>query len=334
MTEYLLYFNQQWVGEHSEEWFNSRAPLAMAAVDEMKLPVSTASPGARGGPRPQRGSLQRRRGGHRRAVRRDQGVPGRVHRGGRARRRDRADVGGQDRRGVWLAPRGAPLRAASSARVSRSALAVTGRPAASAEQDEEGGADAAGDERDDENDGDDLGVHAALLFGAVMRSEYDVVRTRADRRRLTPWGPAQPNSFSQPVLLLLGAVVPVAVAATVAVTVVVGGAGGRRAGAAGAWPSATPRPPRARGSCRARRGRAHASALRAVVDLHTGRSLMTRVAESLGHFMGVLLGRASAPTVGRLSWGSSGRDPMPLCVAPGTGLSSATQALGPASGEA
>ncbi len=36
MTEYLLYFNQQWVGDHSEEWFRSRAPLAMAVVTEMK----------------------------------------------------------------------------------------------------------------------------------------------------------------------------------------------------------------------------------------------------------------------------------------------------------
>jgi hypothetical protein len=36
VTEYLLHFNQQWVGEHSEEWFRSRAPLGMAVVQEMK----------------------------------------------------------------------------------------------------------------------------------------------------------------------------------------------------------------------------------------------------------------------------------------------------------
>ena len=36
MAEYLLYFNQQWVGDHSEEWFRSRAPLAMGVVNEMK----------------------------------------------------------------------------------------------------------------------------------------------------------------------------------------------------------------------------------------------------------------------------------------------------------
>jgi len=36
MTEYLIYFNQQWVGDHTEEWFRSRGPLAMAVVNEIK----------------------------------------------------------------------------------------------------------------------------------------------------------------------------------------------------------------------------------------------------------------------------------------------------------
>lgn len=36
MSEYFIYFNQQWVGEHSEEWFGTRGPLARAVVDEMK----------------------------------------------------------------------------------------------------------------------------------------------------------------------------------------------------------------------------------------------------------------------------------------------------------
>ena len=36
MPEYLLYFNQQWVGDHPEEWFRPRGPLAMAAVKEME----------------------------------------------------------------------------------------------------------------------------------------------------------------------------------------------------------------------------------------------------------------------------------------------------------
>ncbi|MFL6078990.1 MAG: YciI family protein [Ornithinibacter sp.] len=36
MAEYLIYFNQQWVGEHTPEWFRSRGPLASAVVEEMK----------------------------------------------------------------------------------------------------------------------------------------------------------------------------------------------------------------------------------------------------------------------------------------------------------
>jgi hypothetical protein len=36
MTEYLIFFNQQWVGDHTEEWFRGRGPLARAVVDEMK----------------------------------------------------------------------------------------------------------------------------------------------------------------------------------------------------------------------------------------------------------------------------------------------------------
>lgn len=36
MSEYLIYFNQQWVGDHSEAWFRSRGPLAMAVLREMK----------------------------------------------------------------------------------------------------------------------------------------------------------------------------------------------------------------------------------------------------------------------------------------------------------
>jgi hypothetical protein len=36
MPEYLIYFNQQWVGDHTEEWFQSRGPLARAVVQEME----------------------------------------------------------------------------------------------------------------------------------------------------------------------------------------------------------------------------------------------------------------------------------------------------------
>ena len=36
MPEYLIYFNQQWVGDHPEEWFRGRGPLAMAVIDDLK----------------------------------------------------------------------------------------------------------------------------------------------------------------------------------------------------------------------------------------------------------------------------------------------------------
>jgi len=37
MAHYLIFFNQQWVGDHSEEWFTSRGPLARAVVEEMRV---------------------------------------------------------------------------------------------------------------------------------------------------------------------------------------------------------------------------------------------------------------------------------------------------------
>ena len=36
MSKYLIYFNQQWVGDHPPEWFDSRGPLARAVTEEMK----------------------------------------------------------------------------------------------------------------------------------------------------------------------------------------------------------------------------------------------------------------------------------------------------------
>ena len=36
MPHYLISFNQQWVGDHSEEWFASRGPLARAVVADMQ----------------------------------------------------------------------------------------------------------------------------------------------------------------------------------------------------------------------------------------------------------------------------------------------------------
>ena len=36
MPQYIIYFNQQWVGDHTEEWFRSRGPLANAVCEEIK----------------------------------------------------------------------------------------------------------------------------------------------------------------------------------------------------------------------------------------------------------------------------------------------------------
>jgi len=36
MTEYAIYFHQHWVGDHPDEWYGTRAPLAMAVLAEMK----------------------------------------------------------------------------------------------------------------------------------------------------------------------------------------------------------------------------------------------------------------------------------------------------------
>ena len=36
MPKYLIYFNQQWVGDHSEEWFLGRVQPSMAVIEEMQ----------------------------------------------------------------------------------------------------------------------------------------------------------------------------------------------------------------------------------------------------------------------------------------------------------
>jgi hypothetical protein len=36
MANYIIYFNQQWVGDHSDEWYVSRGQLSRAVVLEMK----------------------------------------------------------------------------------------------------------------------------------------------------------------------------------------------------------------------------------------------------------------------------------------------------------
>jgi hypothetical protein len=36
VAQYLIYFNQQWVGDHTEEWFRSRVAPSMAAIAEIE----------------------------------------------------------------------------------------------------------------------------------------------------------------------------------------------------------------------------------------------------------------------------------------------------------
>ncbi|QIX27790.1 hypothetical protein ncot_15220 [Nocardioides sp. JQ2195] len=36
MAEYLIFFNQQWVGDHPEEWYATRVKPSMAVMAEMK----------------------------------------------------------------------------------------------------------------------------------------------------------------------------------------------------------------------------------------------------------------------------------------------------------
>lgn len=36
MAKYIIYFNQQWVGDHPAEWYEPRGPLARAVVAEME----------------------------------------------------------------------------------------------------------------------------------------------------------------------------------------------------------------------------------------------------------------------------------------------------------
>jgi hypothetical protein len=36
MTQYIIYFNQQWVGDHSDEWLTRRGTLVKAVVEEME----------------------------------------------------------------------------------------------------------------------------------------------------------------------------------------------------------------------------------------------------------------------------------------------------------
>ena len=125
MTEYLIYFNQQWVGDHTEEWFRGRGPLAMAVVDEIKAagvyvfaggleeedgPVFSADATS--------GTLMFTDGPY---VESKEFLGG-LDRGGRGRRGGRQDVGRQDRGSVRLAPGGSTIQAAAHNPVMRSRL--------------------------------------------------------------------------------------------------------------------------------------------------------------------------------------------------------------------
>ncbi|MGA0866126.1 MAG: hypothetical protein ACO3YA_03950 [Candidatus Nanopelagicaceae bacterium] len=34
--KFIIYFHQQWVGDHSLDWFQARGPMARAVVEDMK----------------------------------------------------------------------------------------------------------------------------------------------------------------------------------------------------------------------------------------------------------------------------------------------------------
>lgn len=36
MAQYIIFFNQQWVGDHSAEWFRERGPLANRVVEDIR----------------------------------------------------------------------------------------------------------------------------------------------------------------------------------------------------------------------------------------------------------------------------------------------------------
>jgi hypothetical protein len=128
MTEYLIYFNQQWVGDHPEEWYQARGPLAMAVVNEMKDAGVHVFAGGLEEELEKAFSADTTSGTLTiRAVRRDEGVFGRAHHRRRARSGSRADVGRQDRRGLRLAPGGPPVQAAAAHDMTTNAFARSGQ---------------------------------------------------------------------------------------------------------------------------------------------------------------------------------------------------------------
>ena len=89
MPEYLIYFNQQWVGDHPEEWFVSRVEPSMAVVEEMKEAGVCLFAGGleEEGPVYAADATSGEVVPHRRPLRRDQGVARRLLRGVGGRRR-------------------------------------------------------------------------------------------------------------------------------------------------------------------------------------------------------------------------------------------------------
>ena len=121
MAEYLIYFNQQWVGDHSEEWFISRGATSMAVADEMK----EAGVWVFGGGLEEEvdDASQRRRDQRHADFTDGPFAETKEHLGGfcvirRARRRDRQDVGGQGGGGLRLAAGGPPLQVGAADDVS------------------------------------------------------------------------------------------------------------------------------------------------------------------------------------------------------------------------
>ena len=78
MTQYIIYFHQQWVGDHSEAWFRERGPLAARLrKDELhveaefhRVPVHTNLSLSSKGATPGYRSTEGHRGSHSRLAQR------------------------------------------------------------------------------------------------------------------------------------------------------------------------------------------------------------------------------------------------------------------------
>lgn len=112
MAEYLIYFNQQWVGDHPHEWFLSRVEPSMAVIGEMQEAGVYVFAGGleEGGPAwaadATSGEVTVTDGPFAETTEQAR----RVHRHRRPGRRDRDNVGGQGGAGVRLAPGGPTVR--------------------------------------------------------------------------------------------------------------------------------------------------------------------------------------------------------------------------------